>query len=109
HPEEALRFHVQEELGVSPDYAPSPWVAAFSSFSTFAVGALIPLLPYLFGASDLWLALSVGGLGLAVVGATAARFTGRARWFAAVRQVVLGGAAALATYLVGVLIGVTVT
>ena len=109
HPEEALRFHVQEELGVSPDYAPSPWVAAFSSFTTFAVGALVPLLPYLFGATELWLALSVGGLGLAAAVAIAARFTGRPRWYAAGRQVLLGGAAALATYLVGVLIGVAVT
>jgi VIT1/CCC1 family predicted Fe2+/Mn2+ transporter len=108
HPEEALRFHVQEELGVSPTYAPSPWVAAFSSFGTFAVGALIPLLPYLLGAAELWLALGVGGLGLAAAGAIAARFTGRPRWFGAGRQVVLGGAAALATYLVGGLIGTTI-
>lgn len=108
HPEEALRFHVQEELGVSPTFAPSPWVAAFSSFTMFAIGALIPLLPYLFGATDLWLALAVGGLGLAAAGAIAARFTGRPRWFGAARQVLLGGAAALATYLVGSLIGTTV-
>lgn len=105
HPEEALRFHVQEELGLSPTFAPSPWVAAFSSFGTFAVGALIPLLPYLLGATDLWLALVVGGLGLAAAGALAARFTGRPRWFGAGRQVLLGAAAAGATYLIGSLIG----
>jgi VIT1/CCC1 family predicted Fe2+/Mn2+ transporter len=105
HPEEALRFHVQEELGISPTRAPSPWVAAFSSFGTFAVGALIPLLPYLSGATELWLALAVGGLGLAAAGALAARFTGRPRWLGAGRQVLLGAAAASATYAIGLLIG----
>lgn len=106
HPEEALRVHVQEELGVSATEAPSPWVAAFSSFGCFAVGALIPLLPYLFGSSQLWLALGVGGLGLVVAGGVAARFTGRPWWLSAGRQLLLGGAAAGATYLIGSAIGV---
>lgn len=109
HPEQALRFHVQEELGVSPGYAPSPWLAAGSSFLTFAIGALIPLLPYLLGATSLWLALVTGGLGLLAAGALAAGFTGRPRWFGALRQLLLGGAAALATYLIGALVGVSVT
>ena len=49
NPEEALRVHVQEELGVDPDEQPSPWIAAISSFICFSIGALVPLLPYLFG------------------------------------------------------------
>jgi VIT1/CCC1 family predicted Fe2+/Mn2+ transporter len=105
HPEEALRFHVQEELGVSVDRGPSPWVAAFSSFVTFALGALIPLLPYLFGSTELWPALAVGGVGLVVAGALAARFTGRPWWVSAGRQLLLGAAAAAATYAIGVMIG----
>lgn len=109
HPEEALRIHVQEELGVSATERPSPWVAAGSSFACFAVGAVIPLLPYLFGSPHLWLALAVGGLGLIAVGALAARFTGRPWWLGAGRQLVLGAAAAGATYLIGTAIGVGVT
>src|SRR5262245_23722592 len=63
-PDETLRVHVQEELGISIEDQPSPWVAAGSSFVCFAVGALVPLLPYLLGSSVLWPALVAGGLGL---------------------------------------------
>ena len=49
NPEEALRVHVREELGVDPDDRPSPWTAAISSFVCFSIGALVPLLPYLLG------------------------------------------------------------
>lgn len=109
HPNLALRIHVQEELGVSATDSPSPWVAAFSSFGCFAVGALLPLLPYLLGGSQLWPALVVGGAGLFAVGATAARFTRRPWWRMGTRQLLLGGAAAIATYVVGLAIGVTAT
>ncbi|MEU4337506.1 VIT1/CCC1 transporter family protein [Micromonospora lupini] len=105
-PEEALRVHVREELGVDPDDQPSPWSAAISSFLFFSLGALIPLLPYLLGATALWLALVVGGLGLFAAGAVVARFTNRPWWTSGLRQLLLGAAAAGATYLVGSLIGV---
>ncbi|MBQ0900769.1 VIT1/CCC1 transporter family protein [Micromonospora sp. U21] len=105
-PEEALRVHVREELGVDPDDQPSPWTAAISSFLFFSVGALVPLLTYLFGATELWLALAVGGLGLFAAGAVVARFTNRSWWTSGLRQLVLGAAAAAATYLIGSLIGV---
>ncbi|MER7332441.1 MULTISPECIES: VIT1/CCC1 transporter family protein [unclassified Micromonospora] len=106
NPEEALRVHVREELGVDPDDQPSPWAAAFSSFLFFSIGALVPLLTYLFGSTSLWLALAVGGLGLFAAGAVVARFTARAWWSGGLRQLLLGAAAAGATYLVGALIGV---
>lgn len=105
-PEEALRVHVREELGVDPDDQPSPWAAAISSFLFFSLGALVPLLTYLFGATELWLALAVGGLGLFVAGAVVARFTNRPWWTSGLRQLLLGAAAAGATYLIGSLIGV---
>jgi vacuolar iron transporter family protein len=106
NPEQALRVHAQEELGVVPDELPSPWTAAWSSFVCFAVGALVPLLPYLFGIHNLWIALGVGGVGLFAAGAVFARFTGRAWWASGLRQLLLGALAAAATYLVGTLIGV---
>ncbi|MER7473299.1 VIT1/CCC1 transporter family protein [Micromonospora sp. NPDC000018] len=86
NPEEALRVHVREELGVDPDDQPSPWAAAFSSFLFFSIGALVPLLTYLFGSTSLWLALAVGGLGLFAAGAVVARFTARAWWSGGLRQ-----------------------
>jgi VIT1/CCC1 family predicted Fe2+/Mn2+ transporter len=105
NPEEALRVHAQEELGVNPSEQPSPWVAAISSFAFFAVGALIPLLPYLLGATALWPALIAGGAGLFLTGALFARFTRRKWWLNGSRQLLLGAAAAGATYLIGMLIG----
>jgi VIT1/CCC1 family predicted Fe2+/Mn2+ transporter len=105
NPREALRVHAQEELGIDPGEQPSPWVAAGSSFVCFAVGALIPLLPYLLGATALWPALVAGGVGLFLAGALVARFTGRIWWLSGLRQLALGAAAAAATYLIGYWIG----
>ena len=106
HPEQALRVHAQEELGVVPDELPSPWTAASSSFVCFAVGAVIPLLTYLLGFDSLLAALVVGGAGLFAAGAVVARFTGRSWWLSGLRQLVLGALAAGVTYLIGALIGV---
>jgi VIT1/CCC1 family predicted Fe2+/Mn2+ transporter len=106
NPDEAVRVHAQEELGVDPDESPSPWVAAISSFICFSVGALVPLLPYLLGSTSLWVALAAGAVGLFVAGALVARFTRRRWWTSGLRQLLLGVAAAAATYGIGALIGV---
>ncbi|SFL84008.1 VIT1/CCC1 transporter family protein [Geodermatophilus ruber] len=107
-PDTALRLHVVAELGLNPADKPSPWTAAVSSFLTFSAGAVVPLLPYLFGVSVLWAALACGGLGLAVAGALSSRFTPRPWWFAALRQLLFGAAAAGITYAIGLAIGDTV-
>jgi VIT1/CCC1 family predicted Fe2+/Mn2+ transporter len=108
-PELALRVHVSQELGVNPDEQPSPWTAALSSLLCFAVGAVVPLVPYLLGSSSLLVALLVGAVGLFTVGAVTSRFTGKPWWFAGGRQLLFGALAAGATFLVGSLIGVTTT
>jgi VIT1/CCC1 family predicted Fe2+/Mn2+ transporter len=108
NPDEALRVHAREELGIDPDEQPSPWTAAISSFITFAIGALIPLLPYLFGATVLWPALLAGGVGLFTAGALVARFTHRPWAISGLRQLMLGAAAAAITYGIGRLIGTSV-
>ena len=105
-PEQALRVHALNELGLDPDDRPSPMTAAVSSFICFAVGAAVPLLPYLFGVPLLWLALLLGGAGLVAAGAISARFTPRPWWSAGLRQLVFGAVAAAATYLIGTAIGV---
>jgi vacuolar iron transporter family protein len=105
NPDEALRVHAQEELGIDPDEQPSPWTAAISSFLCFAAGAIIPLLPYLFGTTQLWPALVAGGVGLFLTGSLVARFTMRPWWLSGLRQLLLGAVAAGATYLIGTLIG----
>jgi VIT1/CCC1 family predicted Fe2+/Mn2+ transporter len=103
--EQALRIHAQEELGIDPQETPSPWVAAISSFVCFSTGALVPLLPYLFGADALWLALAAGGVGLFTAGALTARFTNRRWWHSGLRQLLLGTAAAGVTFVIGKLLG----
>ena len=99
--ERALNVHVAQELGVDPREKPSPWVAAGSSFVMFAIGAIIPLIPYLLGFESLWVGVLCGGLGLLIAGGVAARFTSRPIWFASLRQLAFGMVAIAATYLVG--------
>jgi len=105
NPEEAWRVHVREELGVDPDDLPSPWTAAGSSFGSFVIGALLPLLPYLLGATTLALTVLVTAIGLFVAGAGVSRFTNRTWWYAGARQLLLGGAAAAVTYAIGSAVG----
>jgi len=107
-PELAVHVHIVQELGVDPDDQPSPSTAAISSFLCFAVGGIIPLIPYLLGYSSLALGLTVGGIGLFVAGALTSRFTRRPWWLAGLRQLLFGVIAAAATFAVGSLIGVNV-
>ncbi|GAA0894963.1 MULTISPECIES: VIT1/CCC1 transporter family protein [Streptomyces violaceusniger group] len=107
-PEQALEIHAREELGVDPDDLPSPLVAAVSSFGSFALGALLPVLPYLLGASALWPALVLALIGLFGCGAVVARVTARSWWYSGLRQLALGGAAAGVTYALGAFFGTAV-
>ena len=104
-PDKALAVHVLEELGVNPGELPSPVVAAVASLATFAVGALIPLLPYLVGLHLLWAALGLGAVAAIAGGGVVARLTDRPFWRGALRQLVLGACAAGITYLIGLLVG----
>lgn len=104
-PDRALEVHTREELGIDLDDLPSPGVAAGSSFTSFAVGAFLPLVPYLLGATTLWPALIVALLGLFACGALVSRVTARSWLFSGLRQLVLGGAAAALTYGFGSLVG----
>lgn len=107
-PEQALEIHAREELGIDPDDLPSPLVAAVSSFGAFALGALLPVLPYLLGATTLWPALLLALIGLFGCGAVVARVTARSWWYSGLRQLTLGGAAAGITYALGALFGTAV-
>ena len=104
-PEQAWRVHAREELGVDPDDLPSPWLAAGSSFAAFSLGALVPLLPYLLGLSSLLVAVVLAGVALFVAGAAVSRFTSRGALYSGGRQLLLGAAAAGATYVIGSAVG----
>jgi VIT1/CCC1 family predicted Fe2+/Mn2+ transporter len=104
-PETALNVHAREELGVTPGELPSPRLAATSSFLSFAVGALIPVLPYLLGLDALWLVTVLSLAGLFVCGAVVTQVTSRPWWYGGIRQLVLGSTAAALTYAFGNLVG----
>lgn len=105
--EQAWRIHAREELGVDPDDLPSPWTAAISSFLAFAVGAVVPLLPYLFGARALTVSILLSVVGLFGAGAVTSRFTNRGWLYSGTRQLLLGAAAAVITFSVGKAFGAT--
>jgi len=105
HPEQALAIHALEELGVNPSELPSPVVAAGASLASFAVGALIPLFPYLLGFDALGVALGLSALAAVVGGGVVSQLTNRPFWRGAARQLVLGIFAAGLTYLIGLGVG----
>jgi vacuolar iron transporter family protein len=105
HPEETLRVHVREELGVDHHELPSPFIAAGASLVTFAVGALVPLLPYFLGFSSLAAALILAAVAAFAGGGLVATITSRPVLHGAVRQLLLAAAAAGLTYAIGSLVG----
>ena len=109
-PEVALQTLVREELGLDQDGISSPWSAAGGSFLAFTVGAIIPVIPFLFASGELVLLISFGMsmAALFLLGALVSLLTGRNMIFSGLRQVGIGAAAAIVTYMVGRLIGVNV-
>ena len=80
-------------------------MAAGASLASFAVGAIIPLLPYALGFDALWVALGLSALAAIVGGGFVARLTARPFWRGALRQLLLGALAAGITYLIGLAVG----
>jgi VIT1/CCC1 family predicted Fe2+/Mn2+ transporter len=109
HPEHALGVHVREELGVDYQDLPSPAVAAAASLVTVAVGALIPLLPYLLSYDSLWAALGLAAVAAFAGGGLVARLTDRPFLRGALRQLLLGALAAGITYLIGSVVGAVIS
>jgi VIT1/CCC1 family predicted Fe2+/Mn2+ transporter len=109
-PDVALDTLAREELGLDPSELGSPIGAATSSFAAFAVGAAMPVLPYLFlgGFAAFLASVVLSVVALFAVGAGVSLVTGRGLLFSGIRMVSIGGAAAGVTYLVGKLIGVSI-
>jgi len=107
-PDLALRTHAREELGVDTTATGSPWRASSSSFFFFALGAFVPLLPWLVTSSGnemVW-SLILGGLATVAVGGAVGWYTRRGivRW--ALRQLLITAASAFVTFSVGHFVGV---
>jgi VIT1/CCC1 family predicted Fe2+/Mn2+ transporter len=108
-PARALDTLAREELGLNPDELGSPIGAAAFSFGAFAIGASIPLAPFLFliGRPALLLAVGLAAFSLFSVGATLSLFTGTRALWGGLRMLLLGGAAGAATFAIGRLLGVS--
>jgi VIT1/CCC1 family predicted Fe2+/Mn2+ transporter len=105
----ALETLAREELNVDPaELGGSAWEAAITSFVLFALGAILPVLPFTFlnGSAAIMASLIFSAVGLFVIGGGITLFTGRSVLFSGTRQVLFGLAAAAITFGVGRLIGV---
>jgi VIT1/CCC1 family predicted Fe2+/Mn2+ transporter len=109
NPDSALDTLVREELGLDPGDLGSPARVALSSFSTFATGAALPLVPLLFlsGRAAAVAAAVVGGVVLAAIGGLLGFLAGTSPLRSAARMVVLAALAAAVTVSVGRLVGAT--
>ncbi len=102
---------VKEELGINAEELKgSAMEAAISSFVLFAIGAVIPVLPFMFtnGTNAILLSVAFSAVGLFLIGAAITLFTGKNVWYSGFRQVFFGLAAAAITYGIGKLIGVSI-
>jgi vacuolar iron transporter family protein len=108
--ETALDTLSREELGIDPEeLGGSPWSAAIVSFLLFAIGAIFPVLPFVFltGTTAIAASLLLSGFALFLIGAGITLMTGRSILFSGTRQVIFGFTAAAITFSIGRLIGVS--
>jgi len=111
NPKTALDTLARDELGVNPeDLGGSAWEAAFTSFVLFGIGAILPVIPYLFlsGAEAIAVSAIVSAIGLFGIGAASTLFTGRSVLYSGTRQVLFGLVAAAVTFMVGHFLGVSI-
>jgi vacuolar iron transporter family protein len=107
----ALQTLAREELGMDPDeLGGSPWEAAITSFFLFALGAILPVAPFMFtsGQSAITASIIISIAGLFLIGGITSLFTGRSLLFSGGRMVLFGCLAAAVTFGIGRLIGVSI-
>lgn len=109
NPETGLNTLAREELGLNPEDLVSPFGAMMSSFISFSIGALVPLLPFLISTSSSNLLISIGatGITLFVIGAVLSLFTNRHPLLLGVRMLAVGAVAGAITFMIGKLLGIT--
>ena len=110
NPESAIDAIIKEELGIDKEeLGGSAWEAAIASFLLFAIGAIIPLYPFMIldGQNAILLSIASSVVGLFGIGAAITLLTGKGILFSGMRQVAFGLAAAAVTYGIGTLIGVS--
>ena len=103
----AVNTHVKEEFGLDSNDLGSPKQAAISSLIAFSVGALVPILPYIFSQNQISLTMSFifTALSLMVVGAGLAYLSGVNLLLGGIRMLLIGSLAATVTFGIGTLVG----
>jgi VIT1/CCC1 family predicted Fe2+/Mn2+ transporter len=107
----ALAVHAREELGINPDELASPWLTALWSFLAFAVGAILPIVPWFLGGGGAAqiASLVIGVAAATVVGSLIGRFAERGVPRSALRQVLILLLACGVTWMIGRVVGVSVS
>ncbi|RPJ41016.1 MAG: rubrerythrin family protein [Chloroflexi bacterium] len=107
----AVETLAREELGIDPsELGGSAWEAALTSFILFALGAIVPVSPFIFltGMTAVFTSIAFSTVGLFLLGAVITLFTGKPVWFSGLRMVIFGLIAAAVTFGIGRLIGVSI-
>lgn len=106
----ALETHAREHLGLNPEDLGSPLGAAAASFVSFAIGALVPLVPFLLhsGGDAFATAAALAAIALFLVGGAASRIAAQSFWRGGLRLLVIGGGAGVLAYLIGRALGVSI-
>jgi VIT1/CCC1 family predicted Fe2+/Mn2+ transporter len=110
-PAKALDTLAREELGINPEELGSPWVAAFSSFTAFGLGALIPLIPFwlIHSHAAFYGSLCLSLIALFLMGGIISLFTGKSFFLGGLRMLGIGCLAGACTYGIGKLLGVSLS
>jgi VIT1/CCC1 family predicted Fe2+/Mn2+ transporter len=111
-PSVALDTMSREKLGIDPDeLGGSAWVAALTSFGLFALGAAIPVIPFLIAAGSAAIVASavLSSAALLGLGAGITVLTGQNPLVSGLRQLGFGLAAAAITFGVGTMLGAAIS
>lgn len=106
----AHQILIKEELGINEaELQGSAMEAAVTSFFLFAIGAIIPVIPFFFlgGMQAVIISTVLSAVGLFIIGAAITLFTGKSMAYSGFRQVLFGLMAAAITFGIGKLIGVS--
>jgi VIT1/CCC1 family predicted Fe2+/Mn2+ transporter len=107
----ALDTMSREELGIDPEeLGGSAWIAAVTSFFLFAIGAAVPVIPFVVASGGAAIVASTASSAVALfaLGAAITLLTGRPPLISGLRQVGFGLAAAAITFGIGTLLGTAV-
>jgi VIT1/CCC1 family predicted Fe2+/Mn2+ transporter/rubrerythrin len=106
-PDQLLKVLAHEELGLSEQTFPNEWRAAISATISTAIGAVVPVLPFLFstGMTALITALIVSTMAHFLVGASKVLVTGRSWVKSGTEMTLVGLGCAAVTYIIGYFLG----